>query len=48
LTEAQVYKQQLDRVIAKEKNFRVLAGGELDALQAQNLLVELEQLSGTV
>lgn len=48
LTEAQVYKQQLDRVIAKEKNFRVLAGGELDALQAQNLLVELEQLSGSL
>jgi hypothetical protein len=48
LTEAQVYKQQLDQIIAKEKNFKILAGGELDALQTQNLLVELEQLSGTV
>lgn len=48
LTEAQVYKQQLDQIIAKEKNFKILAGGELDAIQTQNLLVELEQLSGSV
>jgi chemotaxis signal transduction protein len=48
LTEAQVYKQQLDRVIAKDKNFKALSGGDLDALQTQNLLVELEQLSGSL
>ncbi|CAN5296965.1 hypothetical protein BH11CYA1_BH11CYA1_39080 [soil metagenome] len=48
LTEAQVYKQQLEQVIFKEKNFKTLAGGDLDALQTQNLLVELEQLSGTL
>ncbi|MDP3510171.1 MAG: hypothetical protein Q8T09_19520 [Candidatus Melainabacteria bacterium] len=48
LTEAQVYKQQLDRVVGKDKNFKALSGGDLDALQAQNLLVELEQLSGSL
>lgn len=48
LTEAQVYKQQLDQILFKEKNFRALAGGDLDALQTQNLLVELEQLSGSL
>lgn len=48
LTEAQVYKQRLEQVIAKEKNFKILSGGDLDALQTQNLLVELEQLSGSL
>ncbi|MBP9092784.1 hypothetical protein KBI23_17305 [bacterium] len=48
LTEAQVYKQQLDRVTDKEKNFKALSGGDIDPLQTQNLLVELEQLSGSL
>jgi len=48
LTEAQVYKQQLDQATAKEVSLRTQSGGELDALQGQNLMVELEKLSGSV
>ncbi len=48
LTEAQVYKQQLDQTSAKEVSMRTSSGGDLDPLQVQNLMIELEKLSGAV
>jgi polyhydroxyalkanoate synthesis regulator phasin len=46
--DGQNYKQQLDRIIVKDKTFRAAGGDTLDALQAQNLLIELEALSGSI
>lgn len=48
LAEAQRYKQQLDVILVRDKEYRAAGGDCLDPLQAQNLLIDLEALSGTI
>lgn len=48
LSEAQVYKDELDAVGKKEESFKTASGGQLTLVQAQNLLIDLERLNGKI
>ncbi|HNM50195.1 MAG TPA: hypothetical protein PKN86_10845, partial [Candidatus Obscuribacter sp.] len=48
LSEAQVYKDELDAVVKKEESFKTASGGQLTLVQAQNLLIDLERLNGKI
>lgn len=48
VSEAQVYKSELDAISKKTADFRTAGGGQLNIVQAQNVLIDLERLNGKI
>jgi len=48
LTEAQLYKDELDTIARKEETYKTAGAGQIDIMQAQNLLIDLERLNGKI
>jgi len=48
LTEAQLYKDELDVIARKEETYKTASNGQIDIMQAQNLLIDLERLNGKI
>nr|MBP6352129.1 hypothetical protein [Candidatus Obscuribacter sp.] len=48
LTEAQLYKDELDTIARKEETYKTAGAGQIDIMQVQNLLIDLERLNGKI